>query len=55
MGISGADILWDEWGANNDFDESNTTVFPSALPSSFWPDFIYRIDWNPLKFLIGLL
>ncbi|MDQ7029990.1 MAG: right-handed parallel beta-helix repeat-containing protein [Ardenticatenia bacterium] len=55
LGIPGADILWDGSGANNRFDQPGAKSFPPVLPSSRWPTPFYRLYWNVLNTLIGLL
>lgn len=56
MGIPGADVLWDVSGNGVQIDlAEGSTSFPPAVPGSGWPEFIYRIYWRALNFLIGLV
>ncbi|KAA3647934.1 MAG: hypothetical protein DWQ07_02800 [Chloroflexi bacterium] len=56
QGIPGADILWDVSGWNVRFDEAETTTtFPPLVPTSAWPDTGYRLYWQVLNFLLGIL
>lgn len=56
MGIPGADVLWDVSGTGVQIDlAEGSTSFPPAVPGSGWPEFLYRIYWRALNFLIGLI
>ena len=56
LGVPGADIIWDGTGIGNYFDEDSTvTTFPPVLPSSTWPDWLYRAYHNILNTAIEQL
>ena len=55
MGIPGADLLWDVSGDNVRVNEPQANVFPPSLPKDSWSIFVYRVYWQVLNFLIGLM
>lgn len=56
LGIPGSDIIWDGSGIGNRFDDGTATaVFPPVLPSSNWPDWLYRSYFNILNLAIEQL
>ncbi len=55
LGVPGGDILWDVSGWNVRFDEPEAQAFPPLLPTSQWPDVLYKVYWQVLNFVIGLI
>jgi len=54
-GLPGADLLWDGTGAGNIWDEPGTaSMFPPALPSPSWPEFVGRAYMRVLSFASSL-
>ncbi len=54
-GLPGADLLWDGTGAGNIWDEPGTaSMFPPALPSPSWPEFVGRAYMRMLSFASSL-
>jgi len=54
-GLPGGDVLWDTYGVDNTFDESNATMFPPVLPSQHSPVFVQRALTNLWSLLSKLL
>ena len=53
--LPGADLLWDGTGAGNTWDEPGAaSMFPPALPSPSWPEFVGRAYMRMLSFASSL-
>lgn len=55
VGLPGADIIWDGSGDGNRFDQPGASSFPPLLPSSSWPEPLYRSYWHTLNIIKKLL
>jgi cytochrome c peroxidase len=46
------DVFWDGTGVGNVFDDRAVSSAPAVLPSSHWPEPIYRIYWRVLNIVL---